>query len=137
MKPLLDCPQCVAPFQSILRRREVVLLRHTERYLRLESRSIPPGNECRNHGLVSAGRDAEKINDWHLVLERLTKPSIIRVFGIGPLESIVDRLIAFENLSVDIALVSRKFRRRMLVFANRSAAQGRCVQDREFELEAA
>src|SRR5271157_5155437 len=105
MKPLLDRAQGVAPLQGVLRRCESLLLRHAERYARLQSRSIPPGNECRNHGLVSARRNAEKVDNWHLVLESLTKPSIVGVFGIVPLESIVDCLIAFENLSMNVTLV--------------------------------
>src|SRR6516162_11258646 len=83
MKPLLDRAQGVAPLQGVLRWCQSLLLRHAKRYARLQSRRIPPGNECRNHGLVSAGRNAEKVDNWHPVLESLTKPPIVGVFGIG------------------------------------------------------
>jgi hypothetical protein len=55
--------------------------------------------------LVSAGRDAEEIDDRHLVLESLPKPPVVSRVGILAHKGAVDRLIARENLAMHLALV--------------------------------
>jgi hypothetical protein len=55
--------------------------------------------------LISAGCDAEEIDDRQLVLESLTKPPVVGRGGVLPHEGVVDHLVALENLGMHLALV--------------------------------
>ena len=76
-----------------------------ERHARLQRRSVPPGNEGRQHCLVASGRDAEEIDDRSPVLECLAKPSIVGGVGVLAHECIITRLVALEYLAMNLALV--------------------------------
>jgi hypothetical protein len=100
VQPLLDRPQRVTPFKRVRRWLQRLLIGYTERNTRLS-----PGNEGRKHGLVATWRDPEEVYDGYLVFERFPKPLIAGSLWILSHESVVDRLVSFENLPVHLPLV--------------------------------
>jgi hypothetical protein len=71
----------------------------------VERLAVPARNEGRDHGLVSAGRDAEEVNNSNLVIECFAQPSIVCGLGVLTHEGIVNRFVAFKNLAMYLALV--------------------------------
>ena len=55
--------------------------------------------------MVAAGRDAKEIDHRYLVLERLAQPAIVSSLRIFPHECVIHRLVALENLAVNLALI--------------------------------
>jgi hypothetical protein len=88
---------------AFLRWFQGLLIRVAECDARLQCRGVPTGNESGEHGLVAAGRDAQEVDDRYLVLECLAKPPIVGGFRVLSHESIINRLVAIENLPVDLA----------------------------------
>jgi hypothetical protein len=78
MQPLLDGVHGrSAPFKCGLGRRQGFLIGRPKRDACFQCLAVPAANERQQHGLIAAGRDAEKIDDRYSVLERLAKPSVI------------------------------------------------------------
>lgn len=73
-------------------------------WARLDDRSQPPDEGWKN-GLIAPRRDPEKVDDWDLVLEGLSEPTVVCGVRIVAHESVVHHLIAVENLAADITLV--------------------------------
>jgi hypothetical protein len=86
-------------------RRKSFLIGRSECHARFQRLDVPTGNEGRQHSLVAAGRDAKKIDQRYLVLERLTKPPVVGYVRVVPHEGIVDRLLALGYLAMYFALV--------------------------------
>ncbi|MGZ9083531.1 MAG: hypothetical protein ACXW3U_15750 [Rhodoplanes sp.] len=76
-----------------------------ELQLRLQRLRVPGGNEGWQHGLVTAGRNAKKIDDRNSVLECFAKPSIVGCVGVFAHERVVDRLVGGKYLLMHPALV--------------------------------
>jgi hypothetical protein len=105
METLFDGSQRVSTLNFRRGWRLVGLAWQTERNAGALRGPIPSPDEGWKDGLLASRRDSEKVDDWDLILEGLSKPTIICRVRIVAHESVVHHLIAVENLAVDITLV--------------------------------
>ena len=105
MQTLFHDPQGVAALCRLRRCREVVAFGQAERNARFERRRIPPGNEGRDQSLVSARRDAEKVDDGNLVFVSVAQPTVVSGFRVGTHERVVDGFVALVDLPMGFAQV--------------------------------
>ena len=63
MKPLFNGAERIAAFKRRFGRGQAFLIGDAELQLRLQRLRVPGGNEGWQHGLVTAGRNAKKIDD--------------------------------------------------------------------------
>jgi hypothetical protein len=71
----------------------------------LQPLAVPSEDEGGLNGLIAAGREAKEIDDRYSVLERFAKPSVVGGVRVLAHECVVDRLIAIEDLAVNLSLV--------------------------------
>lgn len=81
------------------------VMRHPERDLGIQCKSIPACDESRYDSLVATRRNTEEIDDRFLHFIGFAKPPIIDGIWILPHESVVDCLLTLINLAVHLALV--------------------------------
>src|SRR5258707_3484207 len=105
MQSLLDCAQGITPFERVPGWFKRFLIRYTKRDASLQRHRVPPRNEGRKHCLVATWRYSEEIDHWYSVLECLAKPSVVGGVWVLAHEGVVDRLVAFENLPMHLALL--------------------------------
>jgi hypothetical protein len=76
-----------------------------ERDPRAQATRVPIHNEGRNDGLVAPGRDAEEVDERDLLLGGFAEPHVIGRRWIGAHESIIQLVLAGEDLLVHLALI--------------------------------
>ena len=105
VKPLLDRAQRVTALLDVLGSNKFLLIRSSERDPGFERLCIPTRHIHRHNGLVTTGRDAKEINCRDPVLVCRSKPLVVGGVRVIPHKGIVDRVVAFEDLTVDFPLI--------------------------------
>ena len=105
VKPLLDSAERITALLDVLGSNKFLLIRSAEHDPGLERLCIPARHIHRHNGLLTTGRDAQEPNHRYPIFVCRPKPSVVGGVRVIPHKGIVDRVVAFENLAVDVPLI--------------------------------
>src|SRR5689334_8078505 len=105
MQSLLNSAERVPSLYYIFGWREHVLIGLSECYTCLQRLGVPSGDEHGKDCLITAWCESQEIDNWYSIFESFAKPLVVNCIRILAHEGIIDCVIAFKNLAIDLTLI--------------------------------